>query len=79
MNTADQPGWYEIRFEGRLDEKWFLWFDGLTLDPQPGGVTLLSGPVTDQAALHGVLARLRDLGLPIISVVRDPGGGAPDR
>ena len=72
MNTADEPGWYEIRFQGRLDDKWVDWFDGLALDPQPEGVTLLSGPVIDQAALHGVLARLRDLGLPLVSVVRQP-------
>lgn len=78
MNTADEPGWYEIRFQGRLDDKWAVWFDGLTLNQQPEGVTLLSGAVTDQAALHGVLARLRDLGLPLISVVRQPGRGATD-
>jgi hypothetical protein len=78
VKITDEPGWYEIRFQGRLDDKWVVWFDGLALDPQPEGVTLLSGPVTDQAALHGVLARLRDLGLPLISVVRQPGRGATD-
>jgi hypothetical protein len=59
---------YEIRLRGRLDERWAAWFDGMTLDLEPGGVTVLRGPVADQAALHGVLARLRDLGLPLISV-----------
>lgn len=72
MNTKDQPAWYEIRFQGRLDPTWAAWFDGFSLDPQADGVTVLRGWVVDQAALHGLLARLRDLGLPLVEVVRDP-------
>ena len=75
MKSAHDPSWYEIRLQGRLDECWAPWFDGMTLDPEPGGVTVLRGPVADQAALHGLLARLRDAGLPLISVVPDPTGG----
>ncbi|MDF1602732.1 hypothetical protein [Nocardioides sp. YIM 152315] len=68
MSTAQGPGWYEIRLQGRLDERWAAWFDGMTIEPAPGGVTVLRGPVVDQAALHGVLARVHDLGVPLISV-----------
>ena len=60
--------WYEIRLRGRLDPRWSDWFDGLGLTTGPDGVTTLRGPVVDQAALHGLLHRLRDLGLPLISV-----------
>jgi hypothetical protein len=66
----DQPGWYEISIQGRLDERWETWFDGMTLSTDPAGTTLLRGHVVDQAALHGLLARLRDLGLPLVSVRR---------
>ena len=65
--------WYEIRLDGRLDERWAAWFDGMSIDTEPGGVTVLRGRVADQAALHGLLARLRDLGLPLISVLPDGG------
>ena len=68
MNTAHEPGWYEIRLQGRLDERWAEWFDGMSVETAPGGVTVLRGPIVDQAALHGLLARLRDLNLPLISV-----------
>ena len=60
--------WYEIRLQGHLDERWAPWFDDMSLDTEPGGVTVLRGRVADQAALHGLLARLRDLGVPLISV-----------
>ena len=53
-----------------LDEHWSAWFDGLQITSEPDGVTLIAGPVTDQAALHGLLAKVRDLGLPLISVHR---------
>jgi len=69
------PGWYEIRLEGRLNDRWAAWFDDLTLTHTTGGagVSVLRGHVADQAALHGLLTRLRDLGLPLISVARvDP-------
>jgi hypothetical protein len=61
---------YEIRIGGRLAPRWATWFDGMTLTPACDGTTVLAGPVADQAALHGVLARIRDLGLPLIAVTR---------
>ncbi|QNN52642.1 hypothetical protein [Nocardioides mesophilus] len=79
MNTADEPAWYEIRFQGHLDPKWAAWFDGFSLEPQADGITVLRGRVVDQAALHGLLGRLRDLGLPLLDVVRDPGAGSSGR
>jgi hypothetical protein len=64
---------YELRVEGVLDQRWSEWFDGLEISSEPGGVTVLSGPVADQAALHGLLAKVRDLALPLLSVRRiDP-------
>jgi hypothetical protein len=66
-------GWYEIRLDGRLDRRWSAWLDGLDLTHDQDGTTVLHGHVVDQAALHGLLARLRDIGLPLISVTRvDP-------
>lgn len=75
MDTSDtdqpnEPGWYEIRLQGRLAPRWSAWFDGMNLTPDTDGTTVLYGPVVDQAALHGLLTRLRDLGLPLISVAR---------
>jgi hypothetical protein len=66
----DQPTRYEIRIEGHLDDRWAGWFDGLTLTREDDDTTLLTGPVIDQAALHGVLKRIRDLGTPLLSVER---------
>ena len=64
---------YEIRVEGILDECWSGWFDGMQVTSQTDRVTVIAGPVTDQAALHGLLAKVRDLGRPLISVRRvDP-------
>ena len=60
--------YYEIRIKGHLDESWADWFDGLTINHQENGETVLSGSLADQAALHGVLNRLRDLGVQLISV-----------
>ncbi len=62
--------WYEIRVQGRLDPRWSTYLDGVHLTPDGDGTTILSGRVVDQAALHGLLAGLRDLGLPLISVAR---------
>ena len=77
ISDEHEPGWYEIRLQGRLDPRWSTWFDGMTLTTDPGGPgTVLRGPVVDQAALHGLLARLRDVGLPLVSVERVPPGPA---
>jgi hypothetical protein len=59
---------YEIRVKGVLDSRWSAWFDGLRVAGDDRGETVLVGPVTDQAALHGLLAKVRDLGLPLRSV-----------
>jgi hypothetical protein len=61
---------YEIRLKGHLEERWADWFDGLTLTRAANGETLLAGLVVDQAALHGLLKKVRDLGLPLVSVLR---------
>ena len=65
---------YEIRLAGHLDAHWATWFDGLAVSHQSDGTTVVCGSVADQAALHGVLQRVRDLGLPLVSVTRiEPG------
>lgn len=64
------PEWYEICVEGELPRGWADWFDGLEIRPDPSGITILAGPLADQAALHGVLAKIRDLNLKLISVRR---------
>jgi hypothetical protein len=72
VGTPD-PGRYEIRLGGRLDARWAAWFDGMTLTDTDDGRTLLTGPVADQAALHGLLRKVRDLGLPLLAVTQlDP-------
>lgn len=68
--TFDEQTMYQIRVKGNLEPKWSDWFDGFSLEAQAQGETLLTGVVADQAALHGVLAKLRDLGLPILLVER---------
>jgi hypothetical protein len=65
---ADQPTLYEIRIKGQLHHQWTDWFGGLAITLQPNGDTLLSGPIVDQAALHGVLRKVRDLGMPLLSI-----------
>ena len=73
-NTAlGDTGGYEIRTQGHIGDRWSAWFEGMTLVQEPDGITVIRCPALDQAALHGVLARLRDLGLPIISVTPTPG------
>lgn len=70
---ASQPMAYQIRITGQLDARWADWFEGLTIT-HDGGDTLLTGPVVDQAALQGLLKRVRDLGMPLVSVYPlDPG------
>ena len=61
---------YQIRIEGHLSCEWAEWFDGLTITLEEDGTTLLRGPIADQAALYGVLRRIRDLGMPLVSVDR---------
>ena len=71
---ASRPLVYQIRVRGHLGRQWADWFGGLTVTPEDTGDTLLTGPVVDQAALHGLLRRVRDLGLPLLSVMRlEPG------
>ena len=67
---GNQPDVYKIRIQGQLDEMWSEWFEGLTVSWDDEGNTLLTGPVVDQSALHGLLRRVRDLGIPLISVER---------
>ena len=84
---SHEAGRYEIRLTGHLDAHWAAWFDGLAVTHDGDGTTVLSGLIVDQAALHGVLQRVRDLGLPLVSVTRiepdrpdttdDDGGPAP--
>jgi len=64
----DESGLYEIRLKGHLDDRWAEWFGGLTITLEDNGDTLLTGPVVDQAALHGLLKKVRDLGMPLVSV-----------
>ena len=80
----DQPATYAIKIQGRLDVGWSAWFDDLTVSVAGGdgapAITTLTGPVVDQVALHGLLARIRDLGLPLLSVqcLDEPAGPAAD-
>jgi hypothetical protein len=68
-----EAGWYEIRLKGHLDTRWAAWFDGLNLTNENDGTTLIQGPIADQAALHGLLQKVRDMGLPLVSVTQvDP-------
>jgi hypothetical protein len=67
-----EAGRYEIRLMGQLDGRWTDWFDGLPVTHHADGTTGISGWIVDQAALHGLLQRVRDLGLPLVSVTRMP-------
>ena len=73
-SNPNQIALYEIRIKGHLSERWAMWFDGLTITLEDNGDTRLVGPVVDQAALYGLLKRVRDLGMPLQSVNRvEPG------
>lgn len=63
-------GQYEIRLKGRLEPRWVAWFDGLSLTQAGDGTTVIRGEVIDQAALHGLLSKVRDLGLPLVAVTQ---------
>lgn len=65
-----EAGRYEIRLTGHLDARWAAWFDGLTVSHESDGTSVIRGSIADQAALHGLLQRVRDLGLPLVSVTR---------
>jgi hypothetical protein len=68
QTVPDQPIDYQIRVEGHLRAEWAEWFEGLSVSLEDNGDTLLTGPVVDQAALHGLLKKVRDLGMPLLSV-----------
>jgi len=74
-----EAGHFEIRLQGHLEARWAAWFDGLSLTREDDGTTLIRGPVVDQAALHGLLQKVRDVGLPLVSVrnVTTDGSAAP--
>ena len=75
---SHDTGRYEIRLKGHLHARWVAWFDGLSLTNESDGTTVISGLVADQAALHGLLQKARDVGLPLVSVTQvEP--GQPDR
>src|SRR5690348_16202926 len=69
-NEKAQPMIYQIRIKGHLDGKWADWFSGLSITSQASGETLLTGPVLDQAALLGLLRKVRDVGLPLVAVMQ---------
>ncbi len=70
ITDFDEPAVYQIRLKGHLGRQWADWFGGLTITLEEDGDTLLTGPVVDQAALHGLLKKVRDLGMPLVSVIR---------
>ena len=73
VGGQEGPWRYELRIQGHLDDRWADGFEGLTLTREDNGETRISGPVADQAALYGLLRKVRDLGLPLLAVVRvDP-------
>ncbi len=67
---------YEIRVKGHLDQRWSAWFEGLTISHDADGNTVLRGTLVDEAALHGVLIKVRDLALPLLAVSRQDGDGS---
>ncbi len=72
----NEPSQYAIRLQGHLDDEWTGWFEGMTITRAENGETVLSGPVVDQAALHSLLRKVRDLGIPLLAVSRITPGSA---
>jgi hypothetical protein len=70
VGSIHTPAFYEIRVKGHISASWSSWFEGLDLRHEESGETVLSGPLADEAALHGVLAKIRDLGLPLVEMKR---------
>ncbi len=68
-NQVAGPGKYEIRVKGHLASRWAAWFDGMTLTAEHDGTTVIHGTLADQSALHGLLRKLSDIGLPLVSVI----------
>ncbi len=77
-NQKEEAIIYQIRIEGQFGGQWADWFDGLSITPGVDGTTLLTGPVIDQSALHGLLKKVRDLGAPLVSVNRMESAGSPN-
>jgi hypothetical protein len=69
-DQRDTTHWYEIRLQGRLAPRWSTWLADMTVSHDPDGSTVLRAPAVDQAALHGLLARVRDIGMPLLSIIR---------
>lgn len=73
------PEFYEIRVKGHIGDSWASWFEGMTIRHEESGETVLNGPLVDEAALHGVLMKIRDLGLPLVEVKRIETGVKPSQ
>ena len=71
MNATSENTIYTIRLEGHLDARWSEWLDGMNITPLENGETLLSGPLTDQTALHGLLAKIRDMNLKLVAIYQE--------
>jgi len=70
LENSTNPMVYQVRLKGQLGKQWEDWFDGLAISNEANGETILTGPITDQAALHGLFKKIRDLGLPLLELVR---------
>jgi hypothetical protein len=77
-NRTEGSVYYEIRVKGQLDPGWEAWFEGFTVTPLAEGETRIAGWVQDQSALHGLLVRIRNLNLALLSVSKGEGGGGPE-
>jgi hypothetical protein len=76
--NRDDPVIYQIRIEGQLGQQWTDWFEGLSITVEEDDTTLLTGPIVDQSALYGLLKKVRDLGMPLISANRMETAGSPN-